>query len=199
MIGKKDNHNIFNQYKQVILEQAESNEFLSLINKIKACSLDQTTKDKVIEMVKAQMEHGMGDADAAGYSSYPEAKPAIDQDDAETANEQDPKFAEELAKARKEQQEKYPEKEESEESPAVAEIKKELNAAIAAGDQKKANELFDELLKFGASIRKKSTPAPARSHYPLSKPAPSPKPSPDWHKRSTPAMMAFSQGATGQK
>lgn len=115
MIGKKDNHDIFNQYKQVLLEQAESNEFLSLINKIKACSLDQATKEKVIEMVKAQMEHGMGDADAAGYASYPEAKPAMDQDDTEAVNEPDPKFAEELAKARKEQQEKYPEKEESEE------------------------------------------------------------------------------------
>ena len=115
MIGKKDNHDIFNQYKQVLLEQAENNEFLSLINKIKTSSLDQASKDKVIEMVKAQMEHGMGDADAAGYASYPEAVPAMDQDDTEAVNEQDPEFAKELARERKRQQEEYPEKEESEE------------------------------------------------------------------------------------
>jgi hypothetical protein len=109
MIGKKDNHDIFNQYKQVLLEQAENNEFLSLINKIKACSLDQASKDKVIEMVKAQMEHGMGDADAAGYASFPDSEPAIDQDDEDTANEPDPEFAKEMAKAKKEQQKDYPE------------------------------------------------------------------------------------------
>lgn len=123
MIGKKDNHDIFNQYKQVILEQADSNEFLSLINKIKACSLDQATKEKVIEMVKAQMEHGMGDADAAGYASYPEAKPAMDQDDQDTVNDEmrDPSFADEMRKAQEEQQAQYPEKDESEEEPMPTE------------------------------------------------------------------------------
>lgn len=110
MIGKKDNLDIFNQYKQVLLEQTENNEFLSLINKIKTSSLDQASKDKVIEMVKAQMEHGMGDADAAGYASYPEAIPAIDQDDTEAVNEQDPEFAKELAREREKQQKEYPEK-----------------------------------------------------------------------------------------
>gem|GEM_PF-4251099 len=77
-MGKKDNYDIFNEYKQVLLEQAEINEFLSLINKIKACSLDQASKDKLIEIIKAQMAHSIGDADAAGYASYPEAKPAQD-------------------------------------------------------------------------------------------------------------------------
>ena len=83
MMGKKDNYDIFNEYKQVLLEQAESNEFLSLINKIKACSLDQASKDKLIEIIKAQMAHGIGDADAAGYASYPDAKPAQDMDEEE--------------------------------------------------------------------------------------------------------------------
>lgn len=123
MIGKKDNHDIFNQYTQVILEQAENNEFLSLINKIKACSLDQASKDKVIEMIKAQMEHGIGDADAAGYASYPDAKPAIDQDDQDTVNDddRDDNWANEMRKAQEDQNKKYPEKEEEEEEPMPTE------------------------------------------------------------------------------
>lgn len=112
MIGKKDNHDIFKQYKQVLLEQVEDDGISSLLNRIKSSSLDPKTKGEIISllnmesvkkaysMMVAQKEHGIGDMDAAGYS---------DQDDQDTENPPDPDFAKELAKARDEQQKKYPE------------------------------------------------------------------------------------------
>ena len=124
MIGKKDNHDIFNQYKQVLVEQVLSNDVInSLLNRVKTATMDKQLKYDIIDYIKrcetsfpsSKSQHGEHDADAAGYASYPEAKPAMDQDDTESVNEPDPKFAEELAKARKEQQEEYPEKDESEE------------------------------------------------------------------------------------
>ena len=126
MIGKKDNHDIFNQYRQVLVEQVISNNVIeALLNRVKSANMDKQLKYDIIDYIKrcetsfpsSKSQHGEHDADAAGYASYPDAKPAIDQDDSEAVNEPDPKFAEELAKARKEQQEKYPEKEESEEYP----------------------------------------------------------------------------------
>jgi hypothetical protein len=151
MIGKKDTLDIFNQYKTILLEQTQENEFNTLINKIRSSSLDPISKSKLIQLILAQKEHGVGDADAAGYASYPEAKPAIDQDDQDTVNDEDrdSSFADEMRKAQEEQQEKYPEQppypEENEEDPIIVSIKKDLDAAIAAGDQTKANKLFDEL------------------------------------------------------
>lgn len=124
MIGKKDNHDIFNQYKQVLVEQVLSNDVInSLLNRVKTATMDKQLKYDIIDYIKrcetsfpsSKSQHGEHDADAAGYASYPDAKPAIDQDDSEAVNEPDPKFAEELAKERKKQQEEYPEKDESEE------------------------------------------------------------------------------------
>ena len=119
MIGKKDNHDIFKQYKSILLEQVED-EFSALINKIKTSSLDQVSKDQLIKMVSAQKEHGMGDADAAGYASYPEAMPVGDQDDEDTANEPDSDFAKDMAEAQKEQNKKYPEQDDEDEMPTEA-------------------------------------------------------------------------------
>lgn len=214
MIGKKDNHDIFKQYKQVLLEQIEENNISSLINRIKVSSLDGKTKSEILDLlsdktvqdvykiVSLKKNSGFMDQDTANLQDPKFAEDLAkqrkiyqDQDDQDTANKPDPKFAEELAKARKEQQEKYPEKEESEESLAVADIKKELNAAIASGDQKRANELFDELRKYGTSIKR----APSSANLnPSARPSPSAQPSPDWHKKATPAMATFSQGAQGK-
>ncbi|MCE2995571.1 MAG: glucosamine-6-phosphate deaminase, partial [Flammeovirgaceae bacterium] len=50
--------------------------------------LCQQVKKPILKLTNHDyMEHGMGDADAAGYASYPEAKPAMDQDDTESVNE----------------------------------------------------------------------------------------------------------------
>jgi hypothetical protein len=89
MIGKYENSSIYNEYKQVLLEQNQNDEFFLLINKIRTSSLDPATKAKLIQIVSAQKDHGIGDADAAGYASYPEAKPAIDQDDQEEQQAED--------------------------------------------------------------------------------------------------------------
>lgn len=123
MIGKYENSSIYNEYRQVLLEQNQNDEFFLLINKIRTSSLDPATKAKLIEIVSAQKEHGVGDADAAGYASYPEAKPAIDQDDQDTVNDdtRDPSFADEMRKAQEEQQAEYPEREEGNEEPMPSE------------------------------------------------------------------------------
>jgi hypothetical protein len=95
MLGKKDNHDIFNQYKSILLEQAETKSFQSFIDKVRAANFDQRLKSEILELFGNPMIekaynilHRVGDADTAGYASYPEATPA--QDDQETANEQDP-------------------------------------------------------------------------------------------------------------
>lgn len=133
MIGKKDNHDIFNQYKQVLLEQVEEKNISTLINRVKVSSLDGKTKSEILDllsdktvqdvykMISLRKNSGFIDQDTANPQDPKFAdemiKAQMDQDDSEAVNEPDPKFAEELAKARKEQQEKYPEKEESEEYP----------------------------------------------------------------------------------
>jgi hypothetical protein len=126
MLGKKDNHDIFNQYKSILLEQAED-ESSVLINNIKTSSLDQATKNKLIKLVSAQKAHGIYDADAAGYASYPDAAPAQDLKpksslgkplgsqskfvgNPELENEPDSEYAKKHAAAQKEQNEKYPER-----------------------------------------------------------------------------------------
>jgi len=131
MIGKKDNHDIFNQYKRVLLEQVEENNISSLINRVKVSSLDGKTKSEILDllsdktvqdvykMVSLRKNSGFVDQDTANPQDPKFAdeilKTQMDQDDTEVVNEPDPKFAEELAKERKKQQEEYPEKDESEE------------------------------------------------------------------------------------
>jgi hypothetical protein len=162
MIGKKDTLDIFNQYKTILLEQIQTKSFESFIDRIRAANFDQRLKDEILELFGNPMVenaynilHKVGDADTAGYASYPEAQPAMDQDDQDTVNDEDrdSSFADEMRKAQKEQQEKYSEQppyaEEDEENGAKDLIKKDLDAAIAAGDQKRASELFDELRNFG--------------------------------------------------
>ena len=132
MIGKKDNHDIFNQYKRVLLEQVEENNISTLINRVKVSSLDGKTKSEILDLlsdktvqdvykiISLRKNSGFVDQDTANPQDPKFAdemlKTQIDQDDAEAVNEQDPEFAEELAKERKKQQEEHPEKEESEES-----------------------------------------------------------------------------------
>jgi hypothetical protein len=132
MIGKKDNHDIFNQYKRVLLEQVEEYNISSLINRVKVSPLDGKTKSEILDllsdktvqdiykMVSLRKNSGFVDQDTANPQDPKFAdemlRSQMDQDDTKVVNEPDPKFAEELAKARKEQQEKYPEKEESEEN-----------------------------------------------------------------------------------
>ena len=115
MLGKKDNHDIFNQYKSILLEQAETKSFQSFIDKVRAANFDQRLKSEILELFGNPMIekaynilHRVGDADTAGYASYPEATPA--QDDQETANEQDPEFAKEMAREREKQQKENPER-----------------------------------------------------------------------------------------
>lgn len=119
MIGKKDNHDIFNQYRQVLVEQVISNNVIeALLNRVKSANMDKQLKYDIIDYIKrcetsfpsSKSQHGEYDADAAGYASYPDAKPAIDQDDTEAVNEQDPEFAKIVARERKKQQEENPEK-----------------------------------------------------------------------------------------
>lgn len=124
MLGKKDNHDIFNQYKSILLEQAETKSFQSFIDKVRAANFDQRLKSEILELFGNPMVeraynilHRVGDADTAGYASYPEATPA--QDDQETANEPDPKFGKELAREREKQQKENPERlPEDEEQPS---------------------------------------------------------------------------------
>jgi hypothetical protein len=93
MIGKKDTLCIFEQYRNVIKEQAQESKVSMLLSKVKASSLDSSTKSELLEILEnpqvqelcktiyAQKAHGNGDADAAGYSSYPEAGPAEDNEE----------------------------------------------------------------------------------------------------------------------
>jgi hypothetical protein len=101
MLGKKDNHDIFNQYKSLLLEQVDGDAISSLLNKIKTSQLDSKTKTEILNLlsmpevkriysiISAQKQHGVGDADAAGYSSYPDAKPAQDMDEEEKPRKYD--------------------------------------------------------------------------------------------------------------
>ncbi len=101
MLGKKDNHDIFNQYKFLLLEQVDGDAMSSLLNKIKTSQLDSKTKTEILNLlsmpevkriystISAQKQHGVGDADAAGYSSYPDAKPAQDMDEEEKPRKYD--------------------------------------------------------------------------------------------------------------
>jgi hypothetical protein len=115
MLGKKDNHDIFSQYRTILLEQAETKSFQSFIDKVRAANFDQRLKSEILELFGNPMVekaynilHRVGDADTAGYASYPEATPA--QDDQETANEPDPEFAKEMAREREKQQKENPER-----------------------------------------------------------------------------------------
>ena len=115
MLGKKDNYDIFNQYRTILLEQAEAKSYESFIDRIRAANFDQRLKSEILEIFGNPMVerayyilHRVGDADTAGYASYPEATPA--QDDQETANEQDPEFAKEMAREREKQQKENPER-----------------------------------------------------------------------------------------
>jgi hypothetical protein len=115
MLGKKDNHDIFNQYKSLLLEQSANKSFQSFIDKIKTANFDQKLKSEILELLGNPMVenaynilHRVGDADTAGYASYPEAAPA--QDDQDTVNEPDPNFGKELARERDKQQKENPEK-----------------------------------------------------------------------------------------
>jgi hypothetical protein len=115
MLGKNENHNIFNQYRSILLEQVEEKSFESFIKRIQAASFDPRLKSEILELLKNPMVENaygvlnrVGDADTAGYASYPEATPA--QDDQESANEPDPDFGKELARERERQQKENPER-----------------------------------------------------------------------------------------
>ena len=93
MIGKKDTHCIFEQYRSVLKEQAQESKLSTLLSKVKASTLDSATKNELLEileepkvqevckMIYAQKAHGNGDADAAGYSSYPSEGPAEQEEE----------------------------------------------------------------------------------------------------------------------
>jgi hypothetical protein len=68
MIGKKDNHDIFSQYKQVLLEQTQSpaDRLASLVNKIKASSLDFDLK---VDIIQALNDKNEGSKSAIGRFS----------------------------------------------------------------------------------------------------------------------------------
>ena len=93
MIGKKDTLCIFEQYRSVLKEQAQESKVSMLLSKVKASSLDSSTKSELLEILEnpqvqelcktiyAQKAHGNGDSDSEGYSSYPEAGPAEDNEE----------------------------------------------------------------------------------------------------------------------
>lgn len=86
MIGKKDTIDIFKQYRKVLLEQKEDGGVSDIINKINASSLDAKSKELLSNLLKNEnvarifatmsSQQPVGDADSAGYASYPEAEPA---------------------------------------------------------------------------------------------------------------------------
>jgi len=86
MIGKKDTVSIFESYKQVLLEQNQGGGINDLISKIKTSSIDEQSKNVLIQLLSnpsvtnvytsMTSQQPVGDADTAGYSSYPEATPA---------------------------------------------------------------------------------------------------------------------------
>lgn len=100
MIGKKDNCDIFNQYSRIILEQSEDSIITSLISKIKTSSIDNNTKNDILDLLNDEGVQNI-------YKTMVSKKQSgfVDQD---TANEPDPKFASELNKARQDQEQQYP-------------------------------------------------------------------------------------------
>lgn len=102
MIGKKDNKDIFKQYTRVLLEQTEDNAIASLMNRIKTSQLDGQTKSEILNLLedKSVQEAYKAMKAKSGNASF------VDQD---TANEQDPNFADEMRKAGEEQRNQNPE------------------------------------------------------------------------------------------
>lgn len=86
MLGKKDNQDIFKNYRQVLLEQKQDGGIADIVNKIKTSSIDNTNKSILIMLLSNPQvaniyktmisQQAVRDADTAGYSSYPEASPA---------------------------------------------------------------------------------------------------------------------------
>jgi hypothetical protein len=101
MIGKKDTYNIFNQYRSVLLEQAEDNSMSSLMNRIKTSQLDGQTKSEILNLLEDKTVQDI-------YRMLKLRKDSgfVDQD---TANKPDPNFADEMRKARDEQRKENPE------------------------------------------------------------------------------------------
>jgi hypothetical protein len=101
MIGKKDTFNIFQQYRNFLLEQAEDNSIASLMNRIKSSQLDGQTKSEILNLLEDKTVQDV-------YSMLKLRKDSgfVDQD---TANEPDPNFADEMRKAGEEQRRQNPE------------------------------------------------------------------------------------------
>lgn len=105
MIGKKDTLSIFEQYRNVLLEQAEDNSISSLMNRIKTSQLDGQTKSEILNLLEDKTVQ-----DIYKKSKIKQDTGFVDQD---TANERDPNFADEMRKATEEQRKKYSEQEPS--------------------------------------------------------------------------------------
>lgn len=85
MIGKKDTIDIFGMYKNIILEQVQDGGISDILNRIKTSSLNPKTKQHLVDLLSNPnvaniyktiiSQQPVGDADTAGYSSYPEAEP----------------------------------------------------------------------------------------------------------------------------
>jgi hypothetical protein len=101
MIGKKDNKDIFKQYTRVLLEQAEDNAITSLMNRIKTSQLDGQTKSEILNLLEDKTVQ-----DVYKMMKLRKDSGFVDQD---TANEQDPNFADEMRKAGEEQRSQNPE------------------------------------------------------------------------------------------
>ena len=101
MIGKKDTYNIFNQYRSVLLEQAEDNSMSSLMNKIKTSQLDGQTKSEILNLLEDKTVQDV-------YKMLKLRKDSgfVDQD---TANERKPSFADDMKNSTEDQRKQYPE------------------------------------------------------------------------------------------
>jgi hypothetical protein len=122
MIGKKDNHDIFKRYKNVILEdvQGENDISTALINRVKTSAMDQQLKFDIIdyiqrcEMIISNNTYSQDDEDTVnkpdpkfGRELSTAKYGANDQD---TANKPDPNFAKEMAREMEKQRRENPER-----------------------------------------------------------------------------------------
>jgi len=122
MIGKKDNHDIFKRYKNVILEEVQGENDIStaLINRVKTSAMDQQLKFDIIdyihrcEMIISNNTYSQDDEDTVnkpdpkfGRELSTAKYGANDQD---TANKPDPNFAKEMAREMEKQRRENPER-----------------------------------------------------------------------------------------
>jgi hypothetical protein len=101
MIGKKDTYNIFNQYRSVLLEQAEDNSISSLMSRIKTSQLDGQTKSEILNLLEDKTVQGV-------YETMKSKRDTgfVDQD---TANERKPSFSDDMKNSTEDQRKQYPE------------------------------------------------------------------------------------------